>query len=381
MRNRIKTSAGRIPVLLLALVTAIAASLLGAPPDLELDQANHLIKVEYTPKPASKQIQIKLRMQEGTSAKDLESRKVEVVPGRDVTETFRITSFKNCAYIVEVDEGGEKSRQVKSLYDPKDRPPAKKNQISRLLGVPLEQVGKFLEKVTSSILLNPEGRNIFRIDLGKKIVTKLTILNEGSVSTPMASPDGSRVAFVWNRADRQEVCVLNLDDVPVKPEKIRVFGQGISPVWWPEGMKLLYLRQGRIQAKDLGEGVEHELFPGGIDYLTRLLGWTRDGRLLAIVRLGTFDQLWAIDVPAGTFRLLDYDEAYLLLPRISPDRKFVVHTRYPGAGERTSLYLRGGDNTLTRLTNTIGPPEPQYDDDSPSWAPDSKSIIFVSNRP
>jgi WD40-like Beta Propeller Repeat len=382
MGSRMMGPAVGIAAFLLGLGAGSAARLPTAPPDLDVDRTNQSIKVRYLARPESKQIQIKLVMQEGTSLKELESRKVTVPKDGQVSESFKIPLLQNCAYVVEVEEAGEKSRDVKNLYDLASRPNAKKVQISQLLGIPLQQIGSFLEKVTDSIQLNPEGKNIFRVDVNTKAISRLTLISDGTVTSPTVSFEGSHVAFVWNRAERQEICVLNLDATPAKPDAIQVICPGSSPIWYRGGKKLVYLREGKVYRRDLAGGAEEVLFPGCLDLFTTLLGWTRDGRLLAAVNLSSsFDQPWALDIQANRCTLLDYDRAYLLLPRISLDGKSIVHARWPGAGEKTSLFLKPLGEAESRITNSAAAPGAQFDDDSPSWFPDGKSIVFVSDRP
>lgn len=380
VRIRTHNSVAGLSTLLLLLLGVPAASF-AARPDLKLDAEKRVLQVSYIPRTPSGTIRVGLWIEDDASRRELESRELSVVRGRRFNTVFAVPTVRNCIFHVQILDGKERAEEAIDLYRPADRTPNKLEQIVRLLMIGPDSVGKFLGKLTGLTTLKPTGKDLFRLDLEKRTVTRITTFEGGGLSSPRVSSDGSRVAFVRDPGgeDPEEVWIIHVvGDKPMRIDQATRFDRGTSPVWSPDGESLFYLRQGKLYKRNLAGGPAQEQPHPGVDALSQLLGWVRDssGQLLATSRIGTeVEQIWLIDPKSGEATRLPYDVAYLWLPNLSPDGKSLVHSKYAGAGSRTKLYLRRPDGKDEPLTKD------DHDDEYPCWSPDGKSIVFVSDRP
>ena len=174
---------------------------------------------------------------------------------------------------------------------------------------------------------------------------------------PALSPDGRRVAFVWDGPDR------NNFDVYVKEiasgKMVRVTSNpkaDYHPVWSPDGERLAFLRRqgtgARVILVPAGGGDERELAP--IAEFPRLyqedlwsfwLDWSPDGRFLAVSDRGGDGQSWGvylISVETGEKRALTTTGSPRIidrLPAFSPDGRTLAYLRGPFA-PKAELFLQ-----------------------------------------
>ena len=198
------------------------------------------------------------------------------------------------------------------------------------------------------------------------------------VSQPQLSPDGIHVAFVsrWIDAEKNQY-FSNLWLVPTIGGKPRRFTVGdysdTSPRWSPDGQRIAFV-------SDRSDSSQIWLIPvdgGEAQQLTKLeegslgsLAWSPDGTKIAF-----------------TFR-----------PKPSADRKAErearekEHRSYPPRVIRRVGYredgtgYNGGERwhlqTVSVETGVVNQlTSEDYDDYSPTWSPDGKTIAFISNRP
>jgi Tol biopolymer transport system component/DNA-binding winged helix-turn-helix (wHTH) protein len=174
---------------------------------------------------------------------------------------------------------------------------------------------------------------------------------------PALSPDGGRVAFIWDGPDRKNF------DVYVKEiasgGTVRVTSDPAAdyhPVWSPDGRRLAFLRRQGTGASVIlvpaGGGEERELAP--ISDIPRLylqdlwsfwLDWSPDGRFLAVSDRGGDGQSWGVYLifvetgekraltTTGNPRIIDR------LPAFSPDGRTLAFLRGSFA-PRAELFLQ-----------------------------------------
>lgn len=357
-------------LILTIVITDYAAA---ARPDLILDVSKSILKVEYLPR-HSGFIRVLVYLEDDKKRVSIGSRELKVVRGERFSTEFQVSVLSNCIYIAEVFEQGTKVVEVKNLYRSQDHSPAKIYQISQILKVPLQLAGEFLDKVTI-ILLSPTEKNLFRIDADGSNLQKLTSFTDGNVASPRISLDCSAVAFVrFSSSDPTgEIWVLHFDG----GEPVRV-APGRSTIWSTDGRMLLYLNQGKLYELDLVSRRSREWPISDGEPLNEILGWSRDGsnRLLVTSQLGSdFHQPWLLNLDSGKKTRLPYDSSYQWLPYLSPSSTHIVFSEYSGAGGKSNIYIQEIGGSKRQLTDGY------YDDGSPSWSPDSKAIIFASERP
>ncbi len=162
-----------------------------------------------------------------------------------------------------------------------------------------------------------------------------------------------------------------------------------SEAWSPDGRELVYAMQGTLWRQALGSTVARQITDGpGYDHQP---DWSPDGRFVVYASYtGEAIELKLLELATGRVRALTSGGAVNVEPRWSPDgnRIAFVSTRLNG---RWQIYVLdvGADGTpgqAVRLTDETNSGLPRYYYSpfdhalSPTWSPDGKELIFVSNR-
>ncbi|GGW29356.1 S9 family peptidase [Arenibacter certesii] len=214
---------------------------------------------------------------------------------------------------------------------------------------------------------------LFAQNTDKKL--KIEVLLElKSVSNPQISPDGNWVAFVTSELNlKKDKSQSQLWMVPTAggeaiPMTSKEFYSASEPRWSPDNKYLSFL------------GTKHEE-KTQVYALNRLGG---DAQQLTKIKQGVKGYEWA---PNGQKLLLslkdpspeeltedkedDKKAKPIVVDRLQFKRDYVGYLN----NERTHLYTYvPGDSTAVQIT--FG----DYDDVNPAWHPDSKTIVFESNR-
>jgi WD40 repeat protein len=179
--------------------------------------------------------------------------------------------------------------------------------------------------------------------------------------------------------------------------------------WSPDGRSLIYSMQGSLWRQTVGDTVAEQLTTGpGYDYQP---DWSPDGRqvVYASYRNDALE-LWLLDLATLRTEPLVANGAVNLEPRWSPDggRIAFVSTAYEGrfhvwtidVSDRSAFRVPGSADstgkrpgtrnpelgTPLRLTPDVDSKLPRYYYSvfdhylSPTWSPDGKQLILVSNR-
>jgi Tol biopolymer transport system component len=158
-----------------------------------------------------------------------------------------------------------------------------------------------------------------------------------------------------------------------------------SATWSPDGTELIYSMQGSLWRQRLGVDVARQLTAGpGYDYQP---DWSPDGKTVVFAR---YDhdaiELELLDLASGSVTPLTPNGAVNVEPRWSPDgsRIAFVSSAYNRRWHVFTITSAGGEPV--RLTEDNDSHLPRYYYSkwdhyiSPTWSPDSKEIILVSNR-
>jgi dipeptidyl aminopeptidase/acylaminoacyl peptidase len=198
------------------------------------------------------------------------------------------------------------------------------------------------------------------------------------------SPDGSEVAFSWNRSGTFEIY-----SAPLEGERIfqltEAKERSVWPRWSPDARQLAFLRdRGGDERFDIwlvdrdGEH-EHNLTnePG---LMHRDIAWSPDGTKLAYTAnaAGKAFAVHVIDVTTGAKRALTDGSRDDFQPRWSPDGTLLVFwSRREATRTNTDLYVvasSGGETT--RLETREGKDGESTD---PRWSPDGTRISFTTD--
>ncbi len=223
------------------------------------------------------------------------------------------------------------------------------------------------------------GRDLFVMDydgFGPKRVTSDRTLS----LMPTWSPDQRSVVYTAYRQNNQEIVQLELDKgtkrILVPPESLN-----ITPAFSPNGRLLAYasadqgnsdiftirLRAQEKKKKRLTSHDRADLSPT----------WSPNGRELAFTsdRSGR-PQIYIMRADGSNVRRLTFEGRYNTAPAWSPRGDWVAYVcRIPGYGLKLCRISPDGQR---RVQMTSGPS--REIDDSPSWAPDGRHLVFSSTR-
>lgn len=220
-------------------------------------------------------------------------------------------------------------------------------------------------------------------------IAPLTRLS-GKEWQPAISPDGKKVAFLWDQGDGQPVslCVQSVDES--SPRQIaRGSGQYSSPAWSPDQRALAFLKIAHdstdVMTVSLESGDERliaRFIPPGYGLQRRLLDWSPDGQWLVVSHSEAPDKpngLYLVSVATGEKRRLTMPETMVggdLDPRFSPDSRTVTFIRdiHRSHQEIFSISINSADKALTQLTADA------KQISGHDWMSDGRQIVFASNR-
>jgi Tol biopolymer transport system component len=213
---------------------------------------------------------------------------------------------------------------------------------------------------------------------------------------PAFSPDGSRVAFVWDGEGR--------DNFDIYVKQVRTGdvtrlttdpADDFSPAWSPDGEQIAFARfdpktgDGGIYLVNLLDRRETKLCPQGLPVFFDLgvtmgpfcsLSWSPDGKTLALSSRSSAEELVGIFLlPLQTrvprrLTTPPADHRGDFLPTFSPDGRWLAFVR-DRAWAKRDLYVvpvTGGEPTRRTFDDT--------NVDGLAWTPDGREIVFSSNR-
>jgi hypothetical protein len=156
----------------------------------------------------------------------------------------------------------------------------------------------------------------------------------------------------------------------------------------PDGTALVYSMGGSLWRQRIGddEAVELTHATGAYDYQPDV---ARDGRSVVFTRYdGKAMELWRLDLASGRARALTHAGAVNVEPRLSPDGKRMAWVSTEGSGHFNLFIADVGEEKLRNARPLLGERRSTLDryyysafDDAinPSWSPDGRSLLYVSN--
>ena len=198
------------------------------------------------------------------------------------------------------------------------------------------------------------------------------------------SPDGSEVAFSWNRSGTFEIY-----SAPLEGERIFQLTdakeRSVWPRWSPDARQLAFLRdRGGDEQFDIWfvdrDGEHERNLTNETGVVHRDIAWSPDGTKLAYTANagGKAFAIHVIDVGTGKKRALTDGVRDDMQPRWSPDGTLLVFwSRRDDVRTNADLYVvpsLGGEATL--LETRAGKDGESFD---PQWSPDGTRIAFTTD--
>ena len=161
-----------------------------------------------------------------------------------------------------------------------------------------------------------------------------------------------------------------------------------SVAFSPDGASLVYSMAGSLWRQEIGSDRAVELTHGpGYDYQP---DWSPDGKSIVFARhRNNAIELWQLDLSSGTPRQLTTTEAVNVEPRYSPDGKRLAYVSTAGSGHFNLFVAPIDGDKLGAARTVVAPRESKiaryyyskHDHTiNPSWTPDGRRLVFVSNR-
>jgi Tol biopolymer transport system component/DNA-binding winged helix-turn-helix (wHTH) protein len=210
----------------------------------------------------------------------------------------------------------------------------------------------------------------------------------GKEYQPAISPDGTRVAFLWEQDAGKSagLWVQAFDESSPRPVSSGE-GEFSSPAWSPDGRSLAFIRFGEsvgaidiASAEGKGPKVLTSVFPTRHGLANRHLDWSPDGRWLAFDDEPAPNQPFAIfliSLETGERRRLTWPEALSIgdvSPRFSPDGKTISFIRVLHRASQ-ELFTVPVTGEAARPMTSDGKQLTDQD-----WMPDGRTLLFASNR-
>jgi Tol biopolymer transport system component/DNA-binding winged helix-turn-helix (wHTH) protein len=204
----------------------------------------------------------------------------------------------------------------------------------------------------------------------------------GNERHPALSPDGTLVAFAWERAGEPTSLYLKLLAAPNPLRLTTSPGSDDEPAWSPDGQKIAFVRRTKAQCAifsvpSIGGPVQKIADCGSRD--AGKLSWAPSGRAIAL----------SVPSPGGTTRieLLDaVDGSRRALTRPPSDSQGDEEPSFSPDGRQVSFLrsLSDGVSDLYTIASAGGEPHRVTFENraitGADWSPDGRSLIFSSNR-
>ena len=196
------------------------------------------------------------------------------------------------------------------------------------------------------------------------------------IISPAWSPDGRELAYVSFELQKAVVWVQDVASGQRRPVA-NFRGTNSAPAWSPDGRTLVasLSRDGGTQLFSMGRDGSNLKRLTQSSAIDTEATFTADGRTIYFVSdRGGGPQVYRMPAAGGNAERVTFTGAYNISPAISPDGRTLAYISRLGGGAfrlHTMDLGNGANGNIQALTDT-------NDDESPSFAPNGKLIIYAS---
>jgi Tol biopolymer transport system component len=211
--------------------------------------------------------------------------------------------------------------------------------------------------------------------------TEILKSDESDDTMPDWSSDGRKIVFASNLSGNYDLYVLEVEGNEFPEQLTSHEGADMHPAWSPVGGKIVFESKRDEGDWDIWlinvDGSELRNLTADLNSNEGNPAWSPDGKQIVFSsdRDGDFDIfVMNADDSGETWKLTDLpgDEYH---PVWSPDEdEIVFRATNSVSGQRQLFIMKSDGQALVPLFKS------QANDDSPSWSPDSRWVVFVSDR-
>jgi dipeptidyl aminopeptidase/acylaminoacyl peptidase len=220
---------------------------------------------------------------------------------------------------------------------------------------------------------------LFAVPVVAQQNSKLTLadyLEWESVSDPQISPDGKQIIFSRRWVDKQNdrwessLYIMNTDG-----SRLRKLTDGSSPIWSPDGSRIAFTHRGEPSGTQIF--VRWMDAEGALTQITRLsenptdITWTPDGKSIVFRQLMPESKSWGVEgrVNALKPRNATWTQAPRIVERLNYRRD---RTGFIGDGNEHLFIVPAEGGSARQITSGA------FDHGAPEFTPDGRTIIFSS---
>ncbi len=219
-------------------------------------------------------------------------------------------------------------------------------------------------------------KEIYLIDYDGANETRITG-DRSIILSPRWSYDAKLIGYTSYRTGTPEVYFLNLESGQ-RERKISFSGLTFPPSWSPVGNLIAFAstKDGNAEIYTMrpdGEGLKRLTFNGADDLSP---SWSAAGNQIAFTSdRGGSPQIYLMDMEGTNVQRLTFGGNYNTAPAWSPKGDWIAYTCRNEERWQKICLIRADGSQVVQITENG-----RWDDESPSWAANAKSLAFTSNR-